>query len=187
MAGKGYTSRVSMMRYLILTSLLFVLTGCTPYYATDIRVKTEVGINADISLYTSYRWSETITSLNDPSGKWQPPGVDIAQDIRLLINRELTKRDVLYNTESTELAVSFQLAANMQALKLVKDPYSAQDVLINQPDADLMVILTDIKRKNIIWISKAGAEIQQGISTALVRKRLDYTITQMFKQLKRKP
>jgi len=74
----------------------------------------------------------------------------------------------------------------MQALKLVKDPYSSQDVLINQPDAALIVVLIDIASKNIIWISKAEAEIQQHIDARLVRKRLDYTITEMFKDLNNK-
>ena len=172
------------MRHLIIT-VLILLTGCA-YYAKDIRVKTEVGVHADINRYTGYIWSESITSLNDPSGKWQPPGFDITEDIRQLIDRELTKRGVRFNPTNPGLAVSFQLATNMQALKLVKDPYSSQDVLINQPDAALIVVLIDIASKNIIWISKAEAEIQQHIDARLVRKRLDYTITEMFKDLNNK-
>lgn len=169
------------MRLLLIT-LLTLLTGCA-YYAKDIRVQTEVGVHADISRYTAYIWSESITSLNDPSGKWQPPGFDITEDIRQLIDRELAKRGVRYSTTNPGLAVSFRLAANMQALELVKKPNSSQDMLIIKPDATLIVVLTDIASKNIIWISKAEAEIQQDIDAELVRKRLDYAITEMFKGL----
>ncbi|MCK5869190.1 hypothetical protein BMR07_09240 [Methylococcaceae bacterium CS1] len=174
-----------MIQRLLAISLLFLLAGCAPY-AKDIKVSTEVEINADISLYQNYNWLNIITSLNDPSGEWQPPGFDISNDIRLLIDRELDKRGVHYNTTSPELAVSFKINVNMQALKLVKAPKSKQGILINKPDATLMVMLIDVASKNIIWISKADAEIQENIDAELVRKRLDYTITEMFKALDKK-
>ena len=173
------------MRNLLLTSLLALLAACVPY-AKDIRVKTEIGINADISGYKSYTWLETISTLDDPSGKWQPPGFDIAGEIKFLIDRELRKQGIHFSTVNPELAVSFQIGANMRALKLVKDPKSKQGVLINAPDAALMVVLIDTASRNIIWISKAEAEIQQGHDTELVRKRIDYTITKMFKALPKK-
>ena len=174
------------MRKLFLSiPLLFLLAGCTQY-AKDIRVKTEVGVNADLSAYKSYAWLDTISTLNDPGGKWQPPGVDIAADIKLLIDRELRKRGLQLNTRNPDILVSFQLGANMQALKLIKSSKSKQDVLINVPDATLMVVLIDAASRNIIWISKAEAEIQQDRDAELVRKRIDYTITEMFKALNKK-
>jgi hypothetical protein len=173
------------MKYLFAISLLTLLISCASY-TSDIRVKTEVGINADISDYKSYAWLKPITTLNDPGGKWQPPGFDIARDIQLLIDRELRKRGLKLNTINPDILVSFQLGANMQALKLKKDPKTQQGTLISAPDAVLMVILMDSANRNIIWISKAEAEIQQDYDAELVRKRLDYTITEMFKALNKK-
>ncbi len=74
----------------------------------------------------------------------------------------------------------------MQALKLKNDPDSKLAVLTNVPDAALMVVLIDTATNNIIWISKAEAEIQQHDSKEIVLKRIDYTITEMFKALTRK-
>jgi hypothetical protein len=173
------------MKHLLAFSLLILLIGCASY-TSDIKVKTEVGINADISDYQSYAWLNSVTTLNDPTGKWQPPGFNIARDIQLLIDRELGKRGLKLNTINPDILVSFQLGANMQALKLKKDPKTQQDTLINAPEADLIVILINKKNRDIIWISKAQAEIQQGRDAELVRKRIDYTITEMFKALNKK-
>ena len=74
----------------------------------------------------------------------------------------------------------------MQSLKLKQNPKSKLAVLTNVPDATLVVILIDTATKDIIWISKAEAEIQQGHDAELVRKRIDYTITKMFKALNKK-
>lgn len=107
------------MKHLLAFSLLILLIGCASY-TSDIKVKTEVGINADISDYQSYAWLNSVTTLNDPTGKWQPPGFNIARDIQLLIDRELGKRGLKLNTINPDILVSFQLGANMQALKLKK-------------------------------------------------------------------
>ena len=174
-----------MKQLLLVISLLFLLAGCAPY-TKDIKVKTAVGHNANISDYNSYIWLNIITTLNDPSGKWQPPGLDIAGEIKLLIDRELTNRGIYLNTIDPGLAVAFQLGADMQALKLKTDPKSKLAVLTNVPDAALMVFLIDTESQSIIWIGKAEAELQQDIDAELIRKRIDYTITEMFKQLNKK-
>ncbi|MBT5222282.1 MAG: DUF4136 domain-containing protein [Gammaproteobacteria bacterium] len=176
---------INIMKHLLALSLVILFMGCTSY-TSDIRVKTEVGTHADISDYKSYAWLNPVTTLNDPTGKWQPPGFDIARDIQLLIDRELGKRGLKLNTITPDILVTFQLGANMQALKLKKDPKTQQDTLINTPDTNLIVILINNKNRGIIWISKAQAEIQQERDSELVRKRIDYTITEMFKVLNKK-
>ncbi|WP_221895441.1 DUF4136 domain-containing protein [Bathymodiolus japonicus methanotrophic gill symbiont] len=166
-------------------SLLILLQCCVPY-TRDIEVKTEVGTQADLSDYNTYTWLETMSTLNDPSGKWQPTGLDLAGEIKFFIDRELQDHGLHLNTTDPELGVAFQFGADMQSLKLQQNPKSKLAVLSNVPDATLAVILIDTVTKDIIWISKAEAEIQQGYDAELVRKRIDYTITKMFKALGKK-
>ena len=173
------------MKPLLAISLILLLTACAPY-TKDIKVKTEVGHNANINDYKSYIWLNNITALNDPSGKWQPPGLDIAGEIKLLIDRELTNRGIYLNTIDPELAVAFQLGANMQALRLKTDPKSKLAVLANVPDAALVVFLIDTTTQSIIWVGRADAELQQDIDDELVRKRIAYAIAEMFKKLNKK-
>lgn len=174
-----------MRQLLFALPLLFLLSGCVSY-TQDIRVKTELGINANLSKYKSYTWLDTVTTLNDPSGKWQPSGLDIAQEIKFFIDRELGDHGLYLSSTNPELAVTFELGANMQALQLKTDPDSKLAVLTNVPDAALMVVLIDTATNNIIWISKAEAELQQQDSKEIVLKRIDYTITEMFKALNKK-
>ena len=173
------------MKQLLLVIALLFLTGCAPHYK-DIRVKTEVGHNANLGDYHSYMWLANISALNDPSGKWQPTGLDIAKEIKFFIDRELNNHGLYLSTTDPELAVAFQIGADMEALKLTTDPKSKLAVLTNVPDAALMVVLVDVATQSIIWVGKAEAEIQQDINAELVRKRLDYTITKMFKELNKK-
>ena len=175
-----------MRQRLFTITLLCLLAGCAPY-AKDIRVKTMIGHNANIYDYKSYIWLENISTLNDPSGKWQPSGLDIAGEIKFFIDRELRDHGLHLSTTQPEISVSFQVGANMQSLQLKKDPKSKHAILINVPDASLMVILADTATQSIIWIGQAEAEIQQGHDAELVRKRIEYTITKMFKELNKKP
>ena len=121
-----------MKQLLLAITLSFLLAACAPY-AKDIRVTTEVGHSANINDYTSYIWLDNITALNDPSGKWQPPGFDVAGEIKTVIDRELNDNGLHLNMIDPELAVAFKLGANMKALKLKTDPKSKLAVLENVP------------------------------------------------------
>ncbi len=171
-----------MKPLLFAVTLLFLLAGCSSHTA-DIRVRTEVGSNANLSQYKSYSWLEIVTSLHDPRGKWQARGLDIAGEIKFFIDRELREYGLHYSTTDPDIAVAFQLGANMESLKLAIDPNSRLDVLKNVPDATLTVVLIDTATRDIIWISKAEAEIQQDATPEMVHKRIDYTITEMFKKI----
>ncbi len=166
-------------------ALFTVLGGCAEPYTKDIHVKTEVGHQANISDYKSYIWLNNISALNDPSGKWQPPGLDIAGQIKFFIDRELNKHDLYLNPVDPELAVTFKFGIDMQALKLQIDPDSKLAVVKNVPDAALVVVLIDAETQSIIWVGEAEAELQQNNSPELVRKRIEYAITEMFKGLKK--
>lgn len=168
--------------HMALMWVLLCLAGCAPY-TKDIKVRTEIGNNTDLSFYNTYTWKEIISTLNDPRGQWQPLGFDVEGDIKLLIDRELHNRGLQQSNRQAELAVFFQVGANMQALKLKRNPRTEQDVLVNTPDANLMIILSETATGNIIWISKASARIQDNLNVIQVRQRLDYTITEMFKGL----
>ncbi len=165
--------------------LLSLLTGCAPY-AKDIHVTTEVGHNANLANYKNYIWLDNITAMEDPSGKWQPIGLDIAGEIKYAIDQELNESGLYLNAFDPQLAVTFKLGINMQALKLKFDPKSQLDILVNVPDAALLVFLIDAETQSIIWIGKAEAELQENDSKELVSKRIHYTISEMFKALNKK-
>ncbi len=168
--------------FTIIPFLLVLLAGCAPY-AKDIRVETELDPKANISAYKSYAWLGDVSILNDPNEKWQPSGLDISSEIKFMVDRELRASGLHLSDDKPELAVSFLVGADMESMQLKADPDSKLESLKNIPEAALVVILIDVATENVIWIGKAEAEVQEGADQELVRKRIDYAITKMFKEL----
>ncbi len=168
--------------FTIIPFLLVLLVGCAPY-AKDIRIETELDSKADITAYKSYAWLGDVSILNDPNEKWQPSGLDISSEIKFMIDRELRAGGLHLSDDKPDLAVSFLVGADMESMKLKADPDSKLESLQNVPEAALVVILIDVATENVIWLGKAEGEVQKGADQEQVRKRIDYAITTMFKEL----
>ena len=121
--------------------------------------------------------------LNDPEGKWQPPKMNIAEDIKFLIDRELRKRGIYNNAENPDLAVAFFMGVDMEAMELKTDPKSKQEMLTNVPEAALVVALIDPYTGYWVWLGESEGELQKNPTDEVIRKRLDYAVTEMFKKL----
>jgi hypothetical protein len=168
--------------FTIIPFLLALLAGCAPY-AKDILVETELDPKTNISAYKSYAWLGDVSILNDPNEKWQPSGLDISSEIKFIVDRELRASGLHLSDAPPELAVSFLVGADMEAMKLKVDPDSKLESLKNVPEAALVVILMDVATENVVWIGKAEGEVQEGANPEQVRQRIDYAITEMFKEL----
>ena len=121
--------------------------------------------------------------LNDPEGKWEPPGVDVDAEIRFLVDRELRKRGMNENSMNPDLYVAYVLGVDMDALKLKENPDTKISTLKNVPGGALLMVLIDAQSTNAVWAGLATAEIQQGLDKETRKKRLDYVITNMLKEL----
>jgi hypothetical protein len=110
--------------------------------------------------------------------------MDIAGDIKYLINRELHKKGINSNPVNSELAVAYFIGINMDAMQLKDDPNTAGDVLENVPQGALVVALINVETGYVVWIGHAKANITEGASADLIRNRLDYAVSNMFKLLK---
>ena len=123
--------------------------------------------------------------LNDPDKKWQPPKMNIAGDIKYLVDRELRKKKIFSTVSNPELAVVFFMGIDMEAMKLKMDPETKKEMMENVPKAALVIALIDTKTKFVVWMGRATAELSDNPSDELVRERLDYAVTQMMKKMPR--
>jgi len=82
------------------------------------------------------------------------------------------------------LAVAYFIGINMDAMQLKDDPGTQGDVLENVPQGALVVALIDVDTGYVVWLGQAKANIAEGASPELVRERLDYAVSKMFKLLK---
>ena len=166
--------------------VLFVLTvfvaGCASV-TKDIRVETEADPKINFSGYSSYSWLGSAAILYDPEGKWEPPQFDADAEIRFLIDRELRARGMTESSANPDLIVAYAAGVDMETLKIEVDPESSLQTLTNLPMGALVIALVDAKTGVAIWAGVATAEIQENPEQEVIKKRLDYAVSSMFKKL----
>jgi hypothetical protein len=81
------------------------------------------------------------------------------------------------------MIVAFAAGIDMASMAIDIDPKSGLEVLENVPMGALTVILVDANTGLAIWGGVATAEIQQSPDQDTIKKRLDFAVTGMFKQL----
>lgn len=171
---------------LLLTVYIVLLSGCAVFNkdVQDIEVDAVTDPKVDINGYKTYAWLGAANILNDPTQKWQPPKMDVTGDIKYLIDRELRKKGINSATSHPDLAVAFFVGVDMEAIELKDDPSTEGDVLENIPQGALVIALIDVQTEYVVWVGVAKAEIVEGASSELIRKRLDYAVSNIFKLLK---
>lgn len=166
---------------IIAWSLLF-LSACSTCN-NDIKITAEQEPTAIFTNYKTYDWLGAAGILNDPDNTWQATGVDISGDIKYLIDRELRKRNLFNTTGKPDLAVSFFVGINMDNQELKLDEETKIELKKTIPKAGLVVVLTEVESGTVVWLGVATGEVQKERTAERVRQRLDFAVTEMFKQL----
>jgi len=166
----------------VITTFLLLLSGCATV-TSDIQVEAEQISSVKLSNYKSYDWLGAQGVLKDPNKTWQPPNLDLAGDIKFLIDRELRNRHIYSTSGKPDLAVSFFVGVDMEYQEIQLD--SVTKIKFNKkiPKGALIVALVDVSSGKVIWLGEAVADIQKNVTDDVVRERLDYTVTEMFKLL----
>ena len=175
---------MKILNIAVLAFTLVLMSACASV-TSDIIVDAKTAPTVDLNGYKTYAWLGKAALLKDPDKKWQPPKMNIAGDIKYLIDRELRKRNIYSSVSDPELAVVFFMGVDMEAMKLKMDPETKSEMLKNVPAAALVVALIDAKTELVVWIGKATAEIHENPSDEVVRERLDYAVTEMMKKMPR--
>ena len=166
-----------------LSAMLLLLSGCASV-TSDIRVGAEPAPGVTIANnYKTYDWLGSFSLLNDPNNTWQPPDVNIAGDIKFLIDRELRKKGIQRANDTPDLTVTFLVGVDMENQILKLDPDTKIELKKKIPKAALVVALMEVDSGDIVWLGVADAEIQKGVTAEVMRQRLDYAVREMFKLL----
>jgi len=175
---------MKVLNVAVLAFTLILMSGCASV-TSDIVVEAKTAATADLNGYKTYAWLGEGAVLNDPDKKWQPPKMNIAGDIKYLVDRELRKKKIFSTVSNPELAVVFFMGIDMEAMKLKMDPETKKEMMENVPKAALVIALIDTKTKFVVWMGRAIAELSDNPSDEIVRERLDYAVTQMMKKMPR--
>ena len=175
---------MKILNIAVLAITLALMSGCASV-TSDIKIDAKKAASADLNGYKTYAWLGKAALLRDPDKKWQPPKMNIAGDIKYLIDRELRKRGIFSSVSEPELAVAFFMGVDMEAMQLKMDPQTKKEMMENVPKAALVVALIDTKTELVVWMGKATAEVQDNPSDEVVRERLDFAVTEMMKKMPR--
>jgi len=168
---------------IFITICMFLITGCTTVPTNDIQIDSEVDPKAKFSGYKSYAWLGSAGIINDPDGKWKAPNFNVGNEIQFLVDRELRKRGMSETSSKPDMLVAYALGVDMAAFKLKENTETKSAILENVPKGALLVLLVDPQTEQVIWIGRATADVQKNPEMETVKKRLDYAITQMMKQI----
>ena len=166
-----------------LAALVILISGCAPSVTKDIQIETEADPKSNFSGYKSYAWLGSAAVLNDPHGQWEPPSFDADAEIKFLIDRELRKRGLTENNVGPDLIVAYAAGIDMESLELKEDPDTKETVLVNMPQGGLMLALVDAQTGFVIWAGVAQGDALNNPETETVKKRLDYAVTELIKQV----
>jgi len=169
--------------FILFTMSFLFLSGCATFPTSDIEIETAVDTKVNIAGYERYGWLAAAGSLRDPEGKWEPPGFDADKEIMFLVDRELRKRGMTETTRNPDLLVAYVLGVDMSALELKEDPETKLYDVENIPGGGLLLVLIDPGTMKAVWVGTATAEIQKDLDTETRKKRIDYVITKMLKEL----
>jgi hypothetical protein len=163
-------------------AILLLVTGCASV-TKDIMVDTDADPKTNFAGYASYTWLGSAAIVYDPKGKWEPPQFDADAEIRFLIDRELRARGMSESSANPDLIVAYAAGIDMSSMDIKIDPESNLETLRNVPMGALTIALIDGKTGLAIWAGVATAEIQENPGLDVIKKRLDYAVSSMFKKL----
>ncbi len=169
-------------KLLTVFALMLLVTGCASV-TKDIMVDTDMDPKANLKGYSTYTWLGSAAIVYDPEGKWEPPQFDADAEIKFLIDRELRARGMTESSANPDLIIAYAAGIDMASMEIKIDPESNLETLRDVPMGALVVALIDGKTGLAIWGGVATAEIQESPSMEVIKKRLDYAVTSMFKQL----
>jgi len=170
--------------FVAIVILTMFLSACVTTAPTaDIEIATEVNSKANITGYSSYAWLGSAAIVNDRNGRWEPPQFDADAEIKFLIDRKLRARGMSEDSIDPDVIVVFAAGIDMESIDLDIDTATNLAVMENVPLGALLVILVDARSGDAIWGGRATGEIQENSSQQVIKKRLDFAVTNMFSRL----
>ncbi len=170
-----------MKTKILIVLVLFFLMSCA-VSVKDIKVNSVKNEEINLKDYKTYTWHSSAQLVWDSEGRWEAPDLDIDHELRSLINRELQAKGLMLVTEKPDVVIRAAIGADLDAMQIKQDENTKMASLQNVPQSALVVILFDADAGYPVWLGYASAEAQKEPDSHKVKKRLDYAVTEIFKQ-----
>lgn len=171
--------RTATIQFALIVTL--ATCGCSNKYK-DITVETQANPKVNFGGYDTYAWSLEAAVVRDPDQEWVPTDLDIAGEIRFLVNRELRGKGMTEVFKSPDVLVMYALGVDMKALDVVDDPNEDEVQFEKIPKGGLVLLFADPESHNVMWVGSAVANLMDKPTPELAKKRLNYAVKKMFKK-----
>jgi hypothetical protein len=167
--------------FILATFITISVTSSCATLTSDIEVESHANPDVNYDSYKTYAWAGSAQIVFDPVGQWEQPTLDMDEEVRFVINRELRNRSINQVDRNPDLFVAFAAGIDTTILELKEDPNSDKKVLTNVPKAALLIALIDADTGYAVWLGYAVGDAQQQQTIDNIRKRIDYAVSEIFK------
>jgi len=182
---------------LVFVALALLIAGCSgngvmggDSATSDIEVSAKADDKANLSGYKTYSWIAVGAVLNDPEGKWQPPGFKAGEEIKNLIDDQMKAKGYTAKGEGADLGVAYFLGLDMAAREFKMNDETRTKEMQEVSKAALVVVLVDARTGFVVWMGEASRSSEKTVTgrnkvddNETIRKRISYAITKMFDEL----
>lgn len=172
---------ISRALFVLTTFIAISFTSSCATLTSDIEVESHANPDVNYHSYKTYAWVGSAQIVFDPVGQWEQPTLDMDEEVRFVINRELRNRSINQVDRDPDLFVVFAAGIDTTVLELKEDPNSDKKVLTNVPKAALLIALIDADTGYAVWLGYAMGDLQQQQSVENIRARIDYAVSEIFK------
>ncbi len=172
---------LSRTLFILATFIAISVTSSCATLTSDIEVESHANPDVNYDSYKTYAWAGSAQIVFDPVGQWEQPTLDMDEEVRFVINRELRNRSINQVDRNPDLFVAFAAGIDTTILELKEDPNSDKKVLTNVPKAALLIALIDADTGYAVWLGYAVGDAQQQQTIDNIRKRIDYAVSEIFK------
>ena len=168
--------------FFILAAFIAIsVTSSCATLTSDIEAESHANPDINYDSYKTYAWAGSAQIIFDPVGQWEQPTLDMDEEVRFVINRELRNHGVYQVAKDPDLLVAFAAGIDTTVLELKEDPDSDKKVLTNVPKAALLIALIDADTGYAVWLGFAVGDVQKQQSVENIRARIDYAVSEIFK------
>lgn len=173
------------MKQFIFVILSLALTACATSNSAfnDIDLITEIHPRFALNNYGSYAWSGNASLIYDPAGKWEPPGYDLDEEIKFLVDTELRSFGLVESNVRPDLLASFGIVIELEDLPFNRDVNEEMAVIDDVPQGALVITLVDTNLGYAVWAGLAVANIAESPDNDLSRMRIQYAVTNLLATL----
>jgi hypothetical protein len=147
--------------------------------------RAAVDEDADFTKYKTYAWTAIAGGLNDPDNRWTRPELDVINEVKFLIDRELRAMGWTEVADNPDGLIAYGIVVDMEAIRVKYDPNNTMAVGEIIPTGALYIALVDGETNNTAWLGGAAAPLLEGPEADVVKQRLDYAVTNIISTLPR--